>query len=232
MLELNDVVGGYGDIRVLHGVSLTVGAGEVLGLLGPNGHGKSTLLKAIAGVHPATGGSIRFIDEEIRTVPSHEIVERGIAYIAEERHLFNDMTVKENLALGAYPQRARPKIAENLERAYELFPRLADRRTQLCGTLSGGESRMVAIARGLMSDAQLLMVDEPSIGLAPAVKDDVYEAIHEINRELGITVLLVEQEIEHALRLAGRIYVLKHGEVFLEADRGELGPAELREAYF
>ncbi|HVM21087.1 MAG TPA: ABC transporter ATP-binding protein [Egibacteraceae bacterium] len=232
MLEVTELRGGYGDLVVLHDLSLSVGKGEIVALLGPNGHGKSTLLKAISGVHPATGGSILLDGEQLRGLPAHEIVERGIAYISEERDLFTEMTVFENLVLGAYGPRGRPHLDRNLQRAYELFPRLADRRSQRCATLSGGEARMVAIARGLMSGAEVLLVDEPSIGLSPALKRTVYEAIRHINDDLGITVLLVEQELEYALDLAARVYVLKHGRVLFERSAAEIESTEVREAYF
>ena len=192
LLEVRDVTGGYEDIQVLRGVSFDVREGEILALFGPNGHGKSTLLKAIAGVHPATGGTIRFLDREISRLPAHGIVALGLAYIPEERHLFTDMTVSENLVLGAYSPAARRSQARNLELVYEVFPRLAERGRQPCATLSGGESRMVAIARGLMSDAKLLLVDEPSIGLAPGLRKTLYGAIERLNEEHGITILLVE----------------------------------------
>jgi branched-chain amino acid transport system ATP-binding protein len=232
MLEVRDLQGGYGDIAVLHGVNLSVRSGEVVALLGPNGHGKSTLLKALAGVHPATGGSVLLNDEEIVSLPAHQIVEQGVAYIAEERHLFTDMTVRENLVLGAFGKRGRPGLSENLARVYDLFPRLHERRSQRCATLSGGEARMVAIGRGLMSAAELLLIDEPSIGLSPALKKTVYEAIRQINAELGITVLLVEQELDYALDLADRIYVLKHGGVLFERPSNQVDALEVREAYF
>lgn len=232
MLRVRDVTSSYGDIQVLRGVSLDLGDGEIVALLGPNGHGKSTLLKAVAGVHPATGGSIELSGEEIRTEPPHRIVERGVAYIPEERYLFPDMTVFENLRLGAYTRRARERFAENLAFVYEIFPRLRERRDQACRSLSGGESRMVAIARGLMSGARVLLVDEPSIGLAPALKKDVYEAIRNINRQAGISVLLVEQEIEYALRLAERAYLLKKGTILFERPVSELDVAHVKEAYF
>lgn len=232
MLEIRDVVGGYEDIQVLRGVSLDVHEGEIVGLLGPNGHGKSTLLKAISGVHPATGGSIRFKGNEIATSPPHRIVEAGIAYIPEERHLFTDMTVLENLQLGAYARTAHAAYRQNLELVFEVFPRLKERQRQVCVTMSGGEGRMVAIARGLMSGARLLLIDEPSIGLAPGMKKAVYGAIQRINKDAGITVLLVEQEIDYALRLTGRIYMLKRGRVEFERPSGEASVAELKEAYF
>ncbi|HSG86452.1 MAG TPA: ABC transporter ATP-binding protein [Candidatus Limnocylindrales bacterium] len=232
MLAIRDVVGGYEDIQVLRGVSLDVRGGEIVGLLGPNGHGKSTLLKAIAGVHPATGGSIRFMDEEIIKAPPHRIVEAGIAYIPEERHLFSDMTVLENLQLGAYSRTARPEFRRNLELVFDVFPRLKERQRQVCMTMSGGESRMVAIARGLMSGARMLLIDEPSIGLAPSMKKAVYGAILRINQDAGITVLLVEQEIDYALRLTSRIYMMKRGAVQFERPSGEASVDELKEAYF
>lgn len=232
LLEVRGVTGGYEDIGVLRGVDLDVREGEIVGLLGPNGHGKSTLLKAISGVHPTTGGTITFRGEEIGRLPAHEIVARGIAYIPEERYLFVDMPVLENLQLGAYTKGARPEMARNLEMVFEIFPRLKERRRQPCDTLSGGESRMVAIARGLMSGAKLLLVDEPSIGLAPGLKKGVYAAIRRINEEAGITVLLVEQEIDYALRLAERIYLLKKGRVESEQPAAEADIAEIHEAYF
>lgn len=232
MLETRGVTGGYEDISVLRGVDIEVGEGEIVALLGPNGHGKSTLLKAISGVHPATGGEIRFQDQEISGMPAHRIVAAGIAYIPEERYLFTDMPVLENLQLGAYTGSARPKMKENLELAFEIFPRLKERRRQHCSTLSGGESRMVAIARGLMSGASLLLVDEPSIGLSPGLKKGVYEAIEKINREAGITVLLVEQEIDYALRLARRLYLLKKGKVEFEQNTADADLEQIHKAYF
>jgi branched-chain amino acid transport system ATP-binding protein len=232
VLRIRDVTSAYGDIQVLRGVSLDVGDGEIVALLGPNGHGKSTLLKAIAGVHPATGGSIELDGEEIVAEPPHRIVQRGVAYIPEERHLFPEMTVFENLRLGAYTRRARERFEENLAFVYEIFPRLRERRYQACQSLSGGESRMVAIARGLMSGARILLVDEPSIGLAPGLKKGVYEAIRRINQQGGISVLLVEQEIDHALRLAGRVYLLKKGEILFERPVSELDVTHVKEAYF
>jgi branched-chain amino acid transport system ATP-binding protein len=232
MLELRDVTGGYEDIQVLRGVNLEVHEGEILALFGPNGHGKSTLLKAIAGVHPATGGEIRYLEEDITRWPAHRIVSLGLSYIPEERYLFTDMTVYENLVLGAYTKGARRRQERNLELAFEVFPRLQERRKQPCSTLSGGESRMVAIARGLMSDARLLLVDEPSIGLAPGLKKTLYGAIERINREGGITILLVEQEIDYGLRLASRMYLLKKGAVEFERERDRADVAEIKKAYF
>jgi branched-chain amino acid transport system ATP-binding protein len=232
VLEAHHVDSFYGDMQVLRQVSLNVSEGEIVALFGPNGHGKSTLLKAISGLHPPTSGSVTYRGQEISNLPTHKIVEMGLAYIPEERHLFRDMTVLENLKLGAYSVRSREKIEENLKFVYEIFPRLAERKNQLCSTLSGGESRMVAIARGLMSGASLLLVDEPSIGLAPGLKKAVFEAIQEINREANITILIVEQEIEHPLEMSNRIYLLKKGQILFERAASEVDVKEIKEAYF
>jgi branched-chain amino acid transport system ATP-binding protein len=231
-LEVQEVDSFYGDLQVLRKVSLTVGEGEVVALLGPNGHGKSTLLKAIAGLHPASLGSIRYRGTEISKITTERIVQMGLAYIPEERHLFPHMTVLENLFLGAYNPNARSRIKENLEFVFTLFPRLNQRKDQTCSTLSGGESRMVAIGRGLMSGASLLLVDEPSIGLSPALKKAVFDSIERINQGKGITILIVEQEIEHALRLATRVYMMKKGAILFERESGALDKAEIERAYF
>ena len=232
MLDVRDVTAGYEDIQVLRGVSFEVREGEIVALFGPNGHGKSTLLKVISGVHPITSGAVSFRGEDVARLPAHHIVGRGIAYIAEERHLFPEMTVWENLHLGAYNRGARRDIPRKLDFVYEVFPRLKERAHQPCLTLSGGESRMVAIARGLMSGASLLLVDEPSIGLAPGLKKTVYEAIETINREGKITIFLVEQEIEYGVKLASRVYLMKKGAIQFERAASEVDVDEIKEAYF
>jgi len=232
MLELNGVDGYYADLQVLRQVSLVVNSGEVVALFGPNGHGKSTLLKTISGLHRATAGSIKLEGHEISSLPSHKIVEMGIAYIPEERHLFHDMTVMENLKMGAYNRRARPYTQQNLAFVLEVFPRLAERKDQLTSTLSGGESRMVAVARGLMSEPTLLMLDEPSIGLSPGLRHVVFDSIAKINREKKITILIVEQEIRNALKLANRIYMLKKGQILFERSAAEVNVEEIEKAYF
>lgn len=232
MLEVQNLDSFYGDLQVLRQVSLHVDAGEVVALFGPNGHGKSTLLKAISGLHPPSAGTVKFNGDEISKLPAHKIVERGLAYIPEERHLFPDMTVMENLMMGAYNLRARKKIQPNLEFVFHVFPRLKERRNQYCSTLSGGEARMVAIARGLMSETTLLLVDEPSIGLSPGMRKAVFEAIEKINAERGITILIVEQEIENALALSSRFYMLKNGQISFERKAHELDVAEIEKAYF
>lgn len=231
-LEVQEVDSFYGDLQVLRKVSLTVAEGEFVALLGPNGHGKSTLLKAIAGLHPPSLGSIRYRGTEIFGATAVEIVQMGLAYIPEERYLFPDMTVLENLNLGAYNPNARSRIKENLQFVFTLFPRLEERKNQKCSTLSGGESRMVAIGRGLMSGASLLLVDEPSIGLSPALKKAVFDSIKKINHERSITILMVEQEIEDALTLAGRIYMMKGGTILFERNANEIDKAEIEKAYF
>ena len=232
MLELSGVDGYYADLQVLRQVSLVVNSGEVVALFGPNGHGKSTLLKTICGLHQAAAGSIKFEGQEISSLPSHKIVEVGIAYIPEERHLFREMTVMENLKMGAYNRRARPSMQQNLAFVLEVFPRLAERKDQLTSTLSGGESRMVAVARGLMSEPTLLLVDEPSIGLSPGLRHAVFDSIAKINREKKITILIVEQEIRNALKLANRIYMLKKGQILFERSAAEVNVEEIEKAYF
>lgn len=232
MFEVKNLCSAYGDIQVLYDIDMHIHEGEIVALFGPNGHGKSTLLKAISGVHPATSGSILFKGDDIASTAAHKIVEMGIAYIPEERFLFPDMTVMENLNMGAYNPNARQAMGENLEFVFEVFPRLAERKTQLCSTLSGGEARMVAIARGLMSNASMLMVDEPSIGLSPGMKFAVFEAVERVNKEKNYTILIVEQEIEHALRMANRIYQIKKGRILFERKADEIDVQEIEKAYF
>jgi len=231
-LDIEAVDSFYGELQVLRKASLKLREGEVVALFGPNGHGKSTLLKAIAGIHPAASGSIRYMGEQIARTPSDKIVELGIAYIPEARNLFTDMTVLENLRLGAYNHKARAGVEKNLEYVFALFPRLEERKHQIAATLSGGESRMLAVGRGLMSGASLLLIDEPSIGLSPIMKKAVFGAIGKIKNETHKTVLIVEQEVDYPLKLADRVYLLKKGEVFMEKPAGEISKAEIEKAYF
>ena len=232
ILSVRDLDCSYGELQVLHKAGLTINKGEVVSLFGPNGHGKSTLLKAICGLNSSTKGSVEFEGSELIGIRSDQIVEKGVAYISEARNIFNNMTVLENLRLGAYNRRARKKVDENLEFAFSLFPRLHERREQMAGTLSGGESRMLAVGRGLMSDAKLLLVDEPSIGLSPIMKKTVFGAINRIKKTTDISVLVVEQEVDYALAVADRIYLLKKGEVILERQAGEIIKSEIEKAYF
>ncbi len=208
----------YGEILALRGISLRVAEGEIVALLGNNGAGKTTTLKTISGLLRPARGIIRFGGESLAGIPPHAIVARGVSHVPEGRRVFARLPVEDNLALGAYPRRDR-RIAEDLERVFRLFPRLRERRDQLAGTLSGGEQQMLAIARGLMLRPRILLLDEPSMGLAPLVVEHIFDTIREINRG-GMTVLLVEQNAAMALEVAGRAYVLEQGTIALE------GPAE------
>ncbi|MEE4608365.1 MAG: ABC transporter ATP-binding protein [Desulfobacteraceae bacterium] len=232
ILEVSGLDSFYGELQVLRGAALDVRQGEVVALFGPNGHGKSTLLKAIAGIHPPKAGEIRFKGETITGLPSDRIVAMGMAYIPEARNLFREMTVMENLRLGAYNRRARTDAARNLELVFALFPRLAERKDQIAATLSGGESRMLAVGRGLMSSASLLLIDEPSIGLSPLMKKTVFSAIHRIKTQTDISIMVVEQEVDYPLALADRIYLLKKGQVIMAREAGAIDKAEIEQAYF
>ena len=231
-LDIQAIDSFYGELQVLRKASLKLHESEVVALFGPNGHGKSTLLKAIAGLHPPVAGSIKYMGEDIAAMPSEKIVERGIAYIPEARNLFTDMSVLENLRLGAYNRKARANVAENLDYVLALFPRLKEREHQIAATLSGGESRMLAVGRGLMSGASLLLIDEPSIGLSPIMKKTVFGAIEKIKSETDMTVLIVEQEVDYSLKLADRVYLFKKGQVVMEKPAGQISKAEIEKAYF
>ena len=232
ILEVSGLDSFYGELQVLRGAALNVRQGEVVALFGPNGHGKSTLLKAIAGIHPPQAGEIRFKGQPITRLPSDRIVALGLAYIPEARNLFREMTVMENLRLGAYNRRARSQAARNLDLVFALFPRLAERRDQMAATLSGGESRMLAVGRGLMSSASLLLIDEPSIGLSPLMKKTVFSAIHRIKTQTDISIMVVEQEVDYPLALADRIYLLKKGQVGMAREAGAVDKADIEQAYF
>jgi branched-chain amino acid transport system ATP-binding protein len=230
LLEVSDVRARYGAIEALKGVSVTVEPGEVVTLIGANGAGKSTTLRSIAGLTPASGGKITFEGEEITRVPAHDVVGRGIALAPEGRHCFARMTVRENLDLGAY-HRGREDVAEDLERVFTLFPRLKERERQHAGTMSGGEQQMLAIGRALMSRPRLLMLDEPSMGLAPNLVERIYETIQEINRS-GMAILLVEQNANYALEVSSRGYVLETGRIVLANESARLrDDPEVQRAY-
>ncbi|HET9103137.1 MAG TPA: ABC transporter ATP-binding protein [Solirubrobacteraceae bacterium] len=213
MLEVDDIRTFYGSIEALKGISLTVDEGEVVTLIGSNGAGKSTTLRSISGLTPARTGQIRFAGRDITRVPAHEIVSHGIALSPEGRHCFPRMSVRENLDLGAHHRR-RAEISDDLERVFDLFPRLREREKQKAGTMSGGEQQMLAIGRALMARPRLLMLDEPSMGIAPILVQRIYETIAQINRD-GMTILLVEQNANYALDVSGRGYVLETGRVVL-----------------
>ena len=221
MLSVNEINSFYGEFRVLYDVSLQVNDGEFVVVFGPNGHGKSTLLKTICGLHPPASGSIKFDGNETTGLPALKLVEMGVVYIAEDRHLFPQMTVLENLKLGAYNTNARSKEAESLDYVLELFPKLKERLKKQAQTLSGGEARMLAIGRGLMSNAKFLAVDEPSLGLAPNLRAEVFKKISDINKG-GITVLMVEQDVTEAAEYADRIYLVEDGRIVFEGTEEEV----------
>ena len=231
MLEVTDLHTYYGNIEALKGISITVEEGDVVTLIGSNGAGKSTTLRSISGLTPPRQGTIRFNDQEIGEVPPQEIVELGISLSPEGRHVFPRMTVRENLELGAYLRRDKDGINNDLDRVYSLFPRLKEREKQKGGTMSGGEQQMLAIGRALMANPKLLLLDEPSMGIAPILVERIYETIAEINRQ-GTTILLVEQNANYALDVSQRGYVLETGKIALEDKSSELRTnPEVQKAY-
>jgi branched-chain amino acid transport system ATP-binding protein len=231
LLEVANIRARYGAIEALKGISLTVDEGEVVTMIGSNGAGKSTTLRSISGLTQPSAGKITFAGEDITRVPAHEIVVRGIALAPEGRHCFPRMTVRENLDLGAHRRRG-PEIADDLDRVYMLFPRLKERERQKVGTMSGGEQQMLAIGRALMARPKLLMLDEPSLGIAPNLVQRIYETIGEINRS-GVAILLVEQNANFALDAASRGYVLETGRVVMTKDSAGLrDDPDVQKAYF
>jgi branched-chain amino acid transport system ATP-binding protein len=232
MLQLNDVHIAYGAIEAVKGASLEVRAGEVVTIIGANGAGKSTLLKGIAGLEPLVSGQVRVAGHDCAGVAAHQRVAQGVALSPEGRGVFPDQTVHDNLLLGAYAKRAQPaQVQANLQRELQRFPRLREREQQLAGTLSGGEQQMLAIARALMSDPRLLLLDEPSLGLAPLIIVDIFRTIRAL-RESGLTILLVEQMANQALAVADRAYVLETGRITLQGTGRELlNHPQVRAAY-
>ena len=231
MLEVRGLDAAYGELRALVGVGVEVGAEEIVALVGSNGAGKTTLLRCIAGLTRPRAGRVLWQGEDLTGVPPHRVVERGVAMVPEGRRLFGHMTVAENLALGAFSARARAERRATLDRVYAIFPRLAERRRQLAGALSGGEQQMVAIGRALMTRPRLLMLDEPSLGLAPRVVESMLTVLAEISRA-GVGVFLVEQNVRAALGLAHRAYVLEHGQIVGQGrSRDVLADPEVRRAY-
>ncbi|HEY6969940.1 MAG TPA: ABC transporter ATP-binding protein [Candidatus Angelobacter sp.] len=215
LLEVNNVTAFYGDLQALFGITLRLYLGEIVTLIGSNGAGKTTILRVISGVKRAGSGLVRFAGSDVSRTPAHDMVARGVSHVPEGRQVFPFLTVRENLSLGAYTPRARPHLKQLMEEQLTLFPRLAERMNQLAGTLSGGEQQMVAIARGLMAQPKLLLLDEPSLGLAPKVVDEVFDKIQEV-RQKGITMMIVEQNVVSGLSIADRGYVVQHGAVVLE----------------
>lgn len=234
MMKIKSISTFYGDLRVLHGVSMHIKQGETVALIGANGAGKTTLMKSIAGLLPPRSGRILFMDEDITEIGPRKTVRRGISLAPEGRKLFPTMSVKDNLILGAYPRFSsadRSEIKKDLENIYEIFPRLSERHAQAAGTLSGGEQQMVAIGRALMSKPKLLMLDEPSMGLAPTIIEEIFAVLRAL-REKGLTILLVEQNVKLAFSMATRGYVLETGHIVLDGDTEELAAnKEVKRAY-
>jgi len=231
LLELENVTAYYKDLQALFGITLKVNEGEIVTLIGANGAGKTTTLRVISGMKQLAGGTLRFAGQDVSSVPAHVMVERGVSHVPEGRQVFPFLTVRENLSLGAYIPSARAGMKQAMEEQLALFPRLAERMEQLAGTLSGGEQQMVAIARGLMAKPKLLLLDEPSLGLAPKIVDEVFEKIQEV-RSKGITMLIVEQNVVSGLSIADRGYVVQNGSIILEdSSKNLLNNDMVRAAY-
>jgi branched-chain amino acid transport system ATP-binding protein len=231
VLEVRDVAAAYGDVQALWGVSFSVEEGQVATLLGSNGAGKTTSLRVVSGLMPALEGEVLLRGERISGLSPHRIVDLGVIHVPEGRHLWPNMSVEDNLLLGAYSARSRAGRAETLRTVYELFPRLAERRAQLAGTLSGGEQQMAAIGRGLMGKPEVLMLDEPSLGLAPILVDEVFRVVSDIVAR-GVTVLLVEQNVHRALEIASTASVIENGRVVLSKPASEMASdPSVRSAY-
>ncbi len=232
MLELKNLAISYGAIKALHGISLSVPAGSIVTLIGSNGAGKSTTLRAISGLVKPQAGEILYEGRNIAGLPTHEIVRRGLSQVPEGRMIFANLTVHENLMMGAYLQQDKAVIRQELERVFATFPRLLEREKQIAGTLSGGEQQMLAIGRALMSRPKFLMLDEPSLGIAPLLVKTIFEKIVEINRERGITILLVEQNANRALEISQSGYVLETGRIILSDTSAALRQnPQVRSAY-
>jgi branched-chain amino acid transport system ATP-binding protein len=231
LLTMDDVRATYGDFQALFNITLEIRAGEIVTLIGANGAGKTTSLRVISGLLRCQHGQVRFEDQDISRLPPHEIVKRGISHVPEGRQLFPHMSVEENLALGAYIHSGRHKLNHAVEEQFDLFPRLSERRKQLAGTLSGGEQQMVAIARGLMAAPKLLLLDEPSLGLAPKIVEEVFAKVQQIGKK-GVTVMIVEQNVVDGLSISDRGYVVENGEITLQGTPAELlGNEQVRAAY-
>jgi len=231
MLKVTDLNVSYGAIHAIHGVNLTVNEGEIVSLIGANGAGKTTILHTITGLKKATSGSVLFEGRELLTTEPHKIVTMGMAHVPEGRHVFAQMTVTENLEMGAYFRKDKDQMAKDLEDVLRRFPRLKERSRQLAGTLSGGEQQMLAVGRALMSHPRILLLDEPSMGLSPLLVKEIFTTIEEVNQE-GVTILLVEQNAKMALSIASRAYVLETGDVVMEGEgQAMLKDDNVRKAY-
>ena len=222
MLEIRNLTASYGAISALHGISLSVPAGGIVTLIGANGAGKSTTLRAISGLVKPRGGEILYDGHNIAGLPPHEIVKRGLSHVPEGRMIFANLTVRENLAMGAYLQRDKKVVASEMELVFQTFPRLKEREKQVAGMLSGGEQQMLAIGRALMSKPKFLLLDEPSLGIAPLLVKTIFEKIVEINKRQGITILLVEQNANLALEVSHHGYVLETGKIILQDESSKL----------
>ncbi|MBR4464276.1 MAG: ABC transporter ATP-binding protein [Treponema sp.] len=221
MLEVTNLTVSYGAIRALKGISFEVGQGEIISLIGSNGAGKTTTLHSISNLIKKQGGSVSFNGEDITSLAADQIVRRGLIHVPEGRRIFANLTVKENLEMGAFIRKDKAGIKTDMERVYELFPRLKERIKQVAGTLSGGEQQMLAMGRGIMSQPKLLLLDEPSMGLAPILVDEIFSIIQRINKE-GTTILLVEQNAFKAMSIANRVYILETGNIIKSGDAKEL----------
>ncbi len=237
-LVIKDLYAGYGAVTVLNNVSIDVPNGQTVALLGTNGNGKSTLMRCVSGLIKPSAGSIELREEDgtvidLTQASPQEIVEAGVAQVPEGRRLFPDLTVEENLTLGAYRRAARAGLSENLDYAFALFPRLAERKTQLAGSMSGGEQQMLAVARALMSGPRLLLVDEPSVGLAPILVSQMIEKIGELRESRGLTILMAEQNFNQAIRIADKGYIIVHGEIaFASKDAADLRENDMVKSYY
>ncbi len=231
LLRVENLAVSYGAIKALHGINLTIEEGEIVSLLGANGAGKSTTLRAISRMLPLQGGDIFYRDQSVKNIPAHQLVAMGIGHVPEGRGIFPNLTVQENLALAAWTQKNKQRLAASYEKVFALFPRLEERRPQLGGTLSGGEQQMLAVGRALMTDCRLMLLDEPSMGLSPLLVKEVFRALQAINAQ-GMTILLVEQNAHMALKIAHRGYVLENGRMVLEGPATELAKdPRVKEAY-
>jgi branched-chain amino acid transport system ATP-binding protein len=231
-LTIRDIDAGYGAVRALHGVSMEIKSGETVALLGTNGNGKSTLMKCVMGMVRPTKGSIMLSGHDLTKLSTEEIVNLGVAMVPEGRRLFPKLTVEENLLLGAFRPLARSEISRNLSFSYEIFPVLAERRRQLAGSMSGGQQQMLAIARALMSAPKLLLVDEPSVGLAPILVSHTITKIKELKEKYGLTVLMAEQNFHQAIRIADRGYIIVHGEIVFQGGVQALEQNALVKSYY